>query len=481
MPTRNVLNVSDVDHFVDAFADQTDHPELKRWLTRNVRRWILKHYDRADRIARDPATGEFAVVDTNGRLQSFDGTVPAWCAAAIERGDEVVRLRLGATLRKRVGRAAAMLAAELQSGQLRNLERITFETAEKKAKAHRRLLYAKRRKSRVEKGTVPVFQAATGETVVVLTARESLADEGSRMAHCVATYDRWVESGESKIFSLRDRAGVPRATIEADHRGTVWQIKGFANGAVEPRYRPALQNFIRGYRYVVENDEASLLTVPEQLRSDPQKLESILVDRGGLAFLHANRFGGYWAIRDSRLDLLLRAIAATADQLSEPALAAVFAALRPGTHTYIRTRRIAVFPAYGLAISLFDVEMPLPLMYLVRQQVFKHRRSTHEAKAIYRAAEAAVVRLALAAPNRLFVLGPLCHGEPWENNLMECPADVLRRSRIDVVRLRNARHAELRQAMNKAQRMQIVQRSQPSKAHQAVRELLDGWRGLYVL
>ena len=282
MPTRNVINVSDVERFVDDFADQTDQPELKRWLSRNVRRWILKHYDQADRIVRDPATGRVAIVDTDGGLQPYDGAVPEWCAAAIERGDEVVRLRLGATLQKRVGRAVAALAAELKDERLRNLDRITFVIAEERARRRRRAIHSNLRRSRVQKGTVPVFKAATGETVVVLTERESLADEGSRMAHCVATYDRWVESGESKIFSLRDPNGLPRATIEADHRGTVWQIKGFANGPVEPRYRPALQNFIRGYRYVVEDDQDNLETDRTQLRGDPSEVEHILVDRGGL-------------------------------------------------------------------------------------------------------------------------------------------------------------------------------------------------------
>ena len=54
MSTRNVLNAHEVDRFVDDLAQQTDRPEL--------RRWILKHHDLYDRIVRDPATGGLALV-----------------------------------------------------------------------------------------------------------------------------------------------------------------------------------------------------------------------------------------------------------------------------------------------------------------------------------------------------------------------------------------------------------------------------------
>ena len=115
MPTRNVINVSDVELFVDDFAKQTDHPALKRWLASTVRRWILKHYDRADRIVLDPKRGGFARAGVDGALRPLDIVVPDWCATAIERGDDVVYLRLGATLRKRV--RAALCRCGLSSNK----------------------------------------------------------------------------------------------------------------------------------------------------------------------------------------------------------------------------------------------------------------------------------------------------------------------------------------------------------------------------
>jgi hypothetical protein len=66
MSTRNVLNAHEVDRFVDDLTQQTDRPELRRWLSGSARRWILKHHDLYDRIVRDPATGGLAPVDVSG-------------------------------------------------------------------------------------------------------------------------------------------------------------------------------------------------------------------------------------------------------------------------------------------------------------------------------------------------------------------------------------------------------------------------------
>ena len=118
MSSRNVLNAHEVDRFVDDLAQQTARPELQRWLRGSARRWILKHYDLTDRILRDPVAGGLVRVRPDSLddvvPQSYAGEVPAWCQAALDRGDEVIALRLGASLRKRLRRVVAVLEADLQ-------------------------------------------------------------------------------------------------------------------------------------------------------------------------------------------------------------------------------------------------------------------------------------------------------------------------------------------------------------------------------
>jgi hypothetical protein len=275
------------------------------------------------------------------------------------------------------------------------------------------------------------------------------------------------------------------ATVEVDlsnsSRGIVWQIKGFANGPVEPRYRTVLQGFIRSRDYPVEDDQDNLLTDDASFLVDPKRLEQLLVEGGGLAWLRANRFAGYKALRDAPLGLLLRTIAVNAEHLPDRVLNEVYRALKPNAGAYLRARRTALFSIYGIAVSLFYVELPLLLLNQVRQRTFKRSAVAHEACAAYRAAETAVIRLALTEPDRLYALGPARALESWEVELLESPADVLRRSQIDLVPLRTARHLALRRAMNQAKRQCLGRRAKPSEAHTAVRGLLAGSRRQYVL
>ena len=81
MSSRNVLNAQEVARFVNDLAQQTAKPELQRWLTGSARRWIMKHYDLADRILRDPASDAFVLIRPGSVddvvLRSFEGEVPA--------------------------------------------------------------------------------------------------------------------------------------------------------------------------------------------------------------------------------------------------------------------------------------------------------------------------------------------------------------------------------------------------------------------
>jgi hypothetical protein len=490
MSSRNVLNVCEVDRFIDDLAQQTGHAALQAWLRGTARRWIIKHHDRYDRVVRDPATGALGLADPaagEAARRPYEGEVPGWCAAALERGDQVVYLRLGATLHKRLRRATEALEAELRDGTLPSLERIDVPKAEAKARKRRRAGHTERRKARRANGTIPVYRAtggaASGAVIVRLTTPETLADEGCRMRHCVSTYSEWVAKRECEIYSLRDRDGKSKATIEVDRSGEVWQVKGFANGPVEPRFRPVLQGFIRarGYLVDVDRDADNLVTPQEAFPADPRELEHELLAGGGLARLRAHRYVCDKTIGNAQIGLLLRTITANAGRLPAPLRDAVFLALRPEDGTCVRIRPVCVYRVYGARLCLLRVALPLPLMNLARRRVFRGCEMERAAVETCRAAEAALARLALSRRDRLFALGPARPRERWETDLLESAADVLLRSPIDVRGLRAARHQALRQRLNQARRAQAGRRGVPCPGHLAVRRLLDGGTRDYVL
>lgn len=87
-----------------------------------------------------------------------------------------------------------------------------------------------------------------------------LKDEGDQMGHCVGGYCDWVESGDSKIYSLRDAQGKSHVTIEVepglDRPGGVQvsdpniiQIKGKQNRAPVAQYLPYVQDFVKSGKW----------------------------------------------------------------------------------------------------------------------------------------------------------------------------------------------------------------------------------------
>ncbi len=242
-----------------------------------------------------------------------------------------------------------------------------------------------------------------------------------------------------------------------------------------------LQGFVRDRGYPVDDDQGNLFTDEKAFSADPKWLESTLVDRGGLALLRANRFAGHKIIRDAHLGIFLRTIATNAERLPDAVLNDVFDALMPGAGICLRARRIAVFSIYGTTVFLILVELPLPLLNQIRQRTFKGHAVERKANAVYRTAEAALIRLALASPDHLYALGPARPREPWESDLLESPADLLLRSQVDIRPLRNARHQNLRRALNRAKDQYLGRSAKASEAHLAMRRLLDGTRRQYVL
>jgi len=67
----------------------------------------------------------------------------------------------------------------------------------------------------VDQGQI-VYKFHDGWTIQKLTTEEQLQFEGDEMGHCVGGYGSEVESGRSAIYSLRDKKGMPRVTMEIE-------------------------------------------------------------------------------------------------------------------------------------------------------------------------------------------------------------------------------------------------------------------------
>ena len=144
-------------------------------------------------------------------------------------------------------------------------------------------------------------------------------------------------------------------------------------------------------------------------------------------------------------------------------------------------RRRRAFEVYGLEVRLYEVALPLAFLNLGRFRVFRANGRDREARALGRRMEADLANLALAAPDRLFALGPSCNPGDIRSRMRDCPADLLSDAQIDVSDLRAQRHADLRRRLNLAKRRALGATTAPAAGHLALRRLLDGADGGYVL
>lgn len=119
--------------------------------------------------------------------------------------------------------------------------------------------------------------------------KKQLSYEGDTMGHCVGGYCDAVLAGESRVYTLRDKAGKPHVTIEvapgathpatpADGLPTIVQIKGAKNSAPKDEYVPFIQDFIRNGNFLDVGDiaNAQMRQMPDGSFYTTKELEAVL-------------------------------------------------------------------------------------------------------------------------------------------------------------------------------------------------------------
>lgn len=101
----------------------------------------------------------------------------------------------------------------------------------------------------------PIMHFKDGYVIVQLLTPKSLDNESAAMGHCIGkgSYDDKVQSGSTKLFSLRDKENKPHATLEVSD-GKVKQIKGTKNGAVATKVHDHIYRFLLTKGLVLAGD-----------------------------------------------------------------------------------------------------------------------------------------------------------------------------------------------------------------------------------
>ncbi len=242
-----------------------------------------------------------------------------------------------------------------------------------------------------------------------------------------------------------------------------------------------LRAFIRRRGYEVKDDRYNLALRRYDFRCKAQELDHRLRADGGLRLLRENRTADLGAPAHAEVKTLLCQVIANAGRLAPETLADLYRAVLPDQGQVLRLRRRHRLSPYGIALDLYDVVLPLALLNLAKFHVFHGSPWERESRSLLRRAEGELTNLALAAPDRLFALGPQAGIGGLRSRLWDCPADVLADARVDVSTLRAGRHTALRRQLNRAKRRALGRRAGPAKGHTALRRLLDAPQRDYVL
>jgi hypothetical protein len=105
----------------------------------------------------------------------------------------------------------------------------------------------------VDPDTKVVKEFEDGWTIKYLGAQD-LAREGELMGHCVGGYCGQVSSGQTMIYSLRDKKNEPHVTIEIEPATyepndvyRVIQVQGKGNSTPDPHYDNMVKEFFNEY------------------------------------------------------------------------------------------------------------------------------------------------------------------------------------------------------------------------------------------
>jgi hypothetical protein len=241
MDERNVVNIKEIENWIDALVVQAKYvsdvrvpDEIMSWLARHLRRYLINEYP-------------VAMVVTSDDLIKIGWTnLPQWLTQAAARGDhlyyvslrdknlfENVHLLLSClTDLKEASKYNQTAGREFKKLLNGTIDRTTFDKCKILSEQIRKRLGIE------ETG----INYPDGSRWVLLHSHETIKWEGEEMGNCLKQdtekFFSSIQRGERKVYSLRDAHDKPRASVLTTGNNQIRQIKGFSNKEIEKQFRP---------------------------------------------------------------------------------------------------------------------------------------------------------------------------------------------------------------------------------------------------
>lgn len=219
-----VIGLSPAFSAAEIIAKRSTRVDVADWATRVVRRHI-KRTPELHRLLRDQKSVKAAAA-----LDGLSGDVVAKVLAAQKAGEQIYapdRARMTDFVTRALETMDFMESLPASDRRIRRIERLSWVDAEKMSEDwHAALAKVRAKSGDLMVGVRKIAGFDDGSFIGELTTAKALSAEGSAMGHCVGGYWKRVESGSTRIVSLRDQDGQPHVTIELSAT-TETDIDGF--------------------------------------------------------------------------------------------------------------------------------------------------------------------------------------------------------------------------------------------------------------
>jgi ankyrin repeat protein len=238
---RNIVNVQEVDRYIDEFVRGTDKPEIKRWFKTRLRKFILNDFEGTYEVSADHAYDNYGdepwVVDlvksgeTEFEIIDFDND------EALDLNDDLGHVLDYFTYVLDHPREVP------REFRINDITRISVSDAIEKSLDWTEWLVRQGAGTGSKDDSTEVLSLSGGYKWVQLSSQAALDYEGSEMGHCVGSYGDKVSANQCRIFSLRDQSNKPHVTVEVTNGGEVYQVQGKGNWAPVEKYWDAIIAF----------------------------------------------------------------------------------------------------------------------------------------------------------------------------------------------------------------------------------------------
>lgn len=204
-------------------------------------------------------------------MKELPGGAPDWAAQAIQRGDLYAfnPRKVSEEIQNDLSHIADYILHLEGTNpiELNKINRQSFEVMDTKAKQwtetmNRQVMKLEKQRLKdtgvsEEPGVEIAMKWKDGYFIVDLRTQDACGREGALTGHCVASYGGRVESGATRIFSLRNPQNKPLVTLEI-RDNEIWQIKGHFNKPPGPETLPYLKDFVLANQYDIRGDYKNL-------------------------------------------------------------------------------------------------------------------------------------------------------------------------------------------------------------------------------